>query len=121
MIFNLQAWIALVATGSLTLLAVVFESPELDMLRSIPVIDYWTPFYSAIGAAMVGHGSYYLLLQRYPVNQVPPFITLSTLFAIFFGVLLLGDHMIGRILLGGVLTLVGVTVIARRNVAEEVA
>ena len=114
-VFNLQAWIAVVATASLTLLAIVFESPSVQMLRGIALIDYWTPFYSAVGATIIGHGSFYWLVQRYQINQVSPFITLSTLFAIVFGVLLLSDQITGRILLGGALTLVGVTVIARRN------
>jgi O-acetylserine/cysteine efflux transporter len=118
-VFNLQAWIALVASVSLTVLALIFESPSIEMLQSIPWVVYWMPLYSAVGATIIGHGSFYLLLQRYPVNQVAPFVTLSTLFAIVFGVLLLGDQITGRILLGGVLTLVGVTVIARRNAATE--
>ncbi len=118
-VFNLQAWIAVVATASLTLLAIVFESPSIHMLRAIALVDYWTPFYSAVGATIIGHGSFYWLVQRYPINQVSPFITLSTLFAIVFGVLLLSDQITGRILLGGALTLVGVTVIARRNAKAE--
>ncbi len=118
-VFNLQAWIAVLATLSLSLLAMVFESPSIEMLRSIPIIDYWTPLYSAVGATIIGHGAFYWLLQRYPINQVSPFITLSTLFAIGFGAVLLGDQLTMRILLGGVLTLAGVTVIARRNAATE--
>ena len=118
-VFNLQAWIALLATVSLTLLAIVFESPSLEMLQGIPLVDYWTPVYSAVGATIVGHGSFYWLLQRYPISQVSPFITLSTLFAIGFGVLLLADQLTTRILVGGALTLIGVTVIARRNAAKD--
>ena len=118
-VFNLQAWIAVVATASLTILAIVFESPSIHMLRAIALVDYWTPFYSAVGATIIGHGSFYWLVQRYPINQVSPFITLSTLFAIVFGVLLLSDQITGRILLGGALTLVGVTVIARRNAKAD--
>lgn len=118
-VFNLQAWIAVVATASLTILAIVFESPSIHLLRAIALVDYWTPFYSAVGATIIGHGSFYWLVQRYPINQVSPFITLSTLFAIVFGVLLLSDQITGRILLGGALTLVGVTVIARRNAKAD--
>ena len=118
-VFNLQAWIALLATVSLTLLAIVFESPSLEMLQGIPLVDYWTPVYSAVGATIIGHGSFYWLLQRYPISQVSPFITLSTLFAIGFGVLLLADQLTTRILVGGALTLIGVTVIARRNAAKD--
>jgi len=118
-VFNLQAWIAVLATASLTLLAILFESPSVEMLRAIPLVDYWTPLYSAVGATIIGHGSFYWLLQRYPINQVSPFITLSTLFAIAFGVWLINDQITVRILFGGALTLIGVTVIARRNAATE--
>lgn len=118
-VFNLQGWIALIATGSLLLLAFLFESPNIELLQSVALIDYWTPLYSAVGATIVGHGSFYMLLQRYPINMVSPFITLSTLFAIFFGVLLMGDVITNRILIGGILTLAGVTVIARRNATKQ--
>jgi O-acetylserine/cysteine efflux transporter len=117
--FNLQAWIAVIATASLALLTLIFEAPDITTLTRVPLIDYWTPVYSAVGATIIGHGSYYMLLQRYPVNQVSPFITLSTLFAILFGVVLLNDQITSRILLGGALTLIAVTVIARRNAANE--
>lgn len=114
-VFNLQAWIALVATAALAVITYFVESPSVEQIRSIALTDYWTPLYSAIGATIVGHGSLYYLLQRYPVNNVAPFITLSTLFAIGFGVWLLGDQITVRIGTGGVLTLLGVTIIAIRN------
>ena len=49
------------------------------------------------------------------MNDVAPFITLSSLFAVLFGILLVGDQMTLRILFGGLLTLVGVTVVAVRT------
>ena len=117
--FNLQGWIALCATLSMALLTLVLERPDWQLLRAVPLVDYWTAVYSAVGATIVGHGLLYHLLQRYPVNDVAPFITLSTLFAIGFGVWLAGDALTPRIVLGGLLTLVGVTVIAVRNAAKQ--
>ncbi len=114
-VFNLQAWIALIAAPSLLLLAYLIESPDPEHFADIRWQDYWSPVYSAIGATIIGHGSFYYLLQRYPVNQVSPFITLSTLFAILFGVTLMNDVLTPRIVMGGLLTLIGVTIIARRN------
>lgn len=114
-VFNLQAWIALVATASLAVITYFIESPSMEQIRSLALTDYWTPLYSAIGATIVGHGSLYYLLQRYPINNIAPFITLSTLFAIGFGVWLLDDQITLRISIGGLLTLLGVTVIAMRN------
>lgn len=118
-VFNLQAWIALVATFALAIITWLVEAPDIEQIRAINLTDYWTPLYSAIGATIIGHGSLYYLLQRYPVNNVAPFISLSTLFAIGFGVWLLDDQLTGRIVAGGILTLLGVTVIAIRNAHQS--
>ncbi len=114
-VFNLQFWIAAVASISLIILAVLIERPTWEFVKSTALVDYWSPVYSAIGATIVGHGSFYYLLQRYEVNDVAPFITLSSLFAVGFGILFMGDQLTTRIVLGGLLTLVGVTVVAVRS------
>lgn len=117
-VFNLQAWIAVVSTVVLALLTWSIERPTQAFLTSIPVFDYWTPVYSAIGATIIGHGSLYYLLQRHPVSHVTPFITLATLFAIGFGVTLLDDVLTPKIIVGGLFTLLGVTIIAHRNATQ---
>lgn len=114
-VFNLQAWIALISTLSLGLITLIVESPSIQFINTIALEHYWSPLYSAIGATIIGHGSLYFLLQKYPVNNVAPFISLSTLFAIGFGVWLLDDQLTPRIIAGGLLTLTGVTIIAIRN------
>jgi len=114
-VFNLQAWIALIAIWPLAGLAVVFEPAQLSRIAALPMKDYWLPLYSAVAATIVGHGAFYWLLQRFPVSQVAPFITLSSLFAVLFGVTLLGDAMTVKIVVGALLTLTGVTVVAVRN------
>ncbi len=117
--FTLQAWIALVATVSVGAIAWTIERPELATFTSAPLVDWWSPVYSAVGATIVGHGAQYWLLQRHEVNQVAPFVTLATLFAIGFGVVLLDDPLTPRIVAGGLLTLAGVTIVAVRNAARR--
>lgn len=117
--FNLQAWIALSAMVSMGLVTCLIERPAPgDLLRSDP-LDYVPALYSAVGATIIGHGLLYRLLQRYPVNDIAPFITLSTVFAVGFGVWLLDDPLTLRIVIGGLFVLGGVTVIAVRNAARE--
>ena len=118
-VFNLQGWIALVSTSVLALLTWMFEAHSLIELRNIPFEHYWTPLYSAIGATIIGHGSLYYLLQRYEVNHVAPFITLSSLFAVIFGIIFMGEVLTVNIVIGGLLTLLGVTVIALRNARQS--
>lgn len=119
-VFNLQAWIALCATLSMSVITWWFEKPDLSTVLNLPIVNYWTVVYSAVGATIIGHGMLYYLLQRYPINSVAPFITLSTLFAIVFGVILIDDVLTVKIVIGGLLTLLGVTVVAIRNAHENV-
>ena len=114
-VFNLQFWIAAVSTVSLLVLSVLIESPSVALLKNTPLTDYWSPIYSGIGATIIGHGSFYYLLTKYEVSDVAPFITLSSIFAIAFGILLLGDVITTRVVIGGVLTLIGVTIVAQRS------
>ncbi len=118
-VFNLQAWIALVSTFSLGILTLLIEQPTMDSFSSVSITDYWTPVYSAVGATIFGHGGLYYLLQRYPINHVAPVISLSTVFAIIFGILLFNEQITWNIVVGGLLTLVGVTTIAVRNAPRE--
>lgn len=117
--FTLQAWIALAATVSVGAIAFALERPTLSTFTSVPLAVWWSPVYSAVGATIVGHGAQYWLLQRHEVNQVAPFVTLSTIFAIAFGVALLDDPVTPRIAVGGLLTLAGVTIVAIRNAARR--
>lgn len=118
-VFNLQAWIALVSTIVLSILTWSFESPDWREFRTFSVLQFWTPIYSAIGATVIGHGSLYYLLQRYEVNHVAPFITLSSLFAVLFGIAFMGETLTLKVVLGGLLTLFGVTIIALRNARQS--
>lgn len=115
-VFNLQAWIAIVSCLSMAVITWCIQPPKMSHISSIAVADYWTILFSAIGATILGHGSLYYLLQRYPVINIAPFITLSTLFAIVFGILFLNEQLTFKIAVGGILTLLGVTVIAMRDV-----
>ena len=54
-------------------------------------------------------------MQKYPVTSVAPLTTLSPVFAVIFGVSLLGDPLSVQILLGGACTLAGVFIITMRE------
>ena len=111
-VFKLQAWIALVATPSLLLLSLIFESGHGQVLASARWMDFWTPLYSAIGASVVGHGIVYYLLGRYPVSIVTPLMLLAPVLASVFGVLFFQDQIGWKLIVGGVLTLIGVVLVS---------
>ncbi len=113
-VFRLQAWIALVALPSLLLLSLIFESDQMQILSSASIVDFWTPLYSAVGASVVGHGIVYYLLGKYPVAKVTPLLLPAPIIATFFGVLMLGDSLGWKIIVGGSMTLLGVLMLLKK-------
>ena len=114
-VFNLQAWIALLAAPGVSVLSLLFEQGQGAALRSATWLDFAAPAYSAIGASLVGHGVVYYLLGRYPVSVTAPVMLLTPVLAIVFGVTLWGDVLTWRLALGGFLTIAGVGVITVRG------
>lgn len=113
-VFRLQAWIAFVALPSLLLLSSVFESGQIRILANVDIIDLWTPFYSAIGASIVGHGIVYYLLGKYPVSKVTPLLLPTPIIATIFGVLIFGDTLGWKLIVGGTMTLSGVLMLVKQ-------
>lgn len=112
-VFKLQAWIAVVAVPSLLLLSSIFESGQVQILSNVRAIDFWTPLYSAVGASIIGHGIVYYLLGRYPVSIVTPLLLPTPVVATFLGILIFGDSLGWKMIIGGSMTLLGVLMILK--------
>jgi O-acetylserine/cysteine efflux transporter len=112
-VFRLQAWIALIATPSLLILSSIFESGQVQLLSEVDIIDFWSPLYSAVGASIAGHGIVYYLLCRYPVSIVTPLLLPTPVIATFLGVLIFGDVLGWKMIVGGSMTLLGVLMLLK--------
>lgn len=112
---TMQAWIALVATPSLLLLSLLFEDHQWETMAEADVLDWLAPVYAAIGSSLVGHGIVSYLLGRYPVSTVTPLMLLTPLLAVVLGVTIWGDTLTPELLIGGAMTVLGVTVIVLRS------
>ena len=120
-VFVLQAWIALCATPALSLLSLLFEYGQWEAMRTATGLELAAPIYSAIGASLIGHGIVYYLLGRYPVSVTTPLMLLSPVLAVVFGVLLWGDVLTWKLVLGSILTLGGIAVITIPAAARRAA
>ena len=113
-VFRLQAWIALVAMPSLLLLSFIFESGQVETLSKVGIVDFWTPLYSAIGASIVGHGIVYYLLGKYPVSKLTPLLLPTPVIATCFGVLIFGDILGWKLIVGSSMTLLGILMLLKQ-------
>lgn len=112
---ELQAWLAWGSLPVLLPLSLLLEDGQLASLREAGPTGWGALLYSAVLASLVAHTAYFALIRRYPVSSVAPVTVLTPLFSVFFSVVLLGDLLDARMVVGGLLTLTGVTVIVVRE------
>jgi len=109
-----QGWTAIIALLPLLALSAVFEPHGFDALRHASWIGWGGAAYSALFASLLGHGLYYVLVQRHPVAQVTPWLLLAPVGAVVLGLLFYGDRPGPQLWIGGAMVLGGVLLIALR-------
>jgi O-acetylserine/cysteine efflux transporter len=108
-------WTYLISLPVLIGASLLLEHPHLAAWHEVSWRAWAALGFAAIVASLVAHTGYFHLVQRYPVTSIAPLTTLSPVFSIVLGVLLLGDHLTSRIIIGGACTLVGVLIITLRE------
>ncbi|MGH8083469.1 MAG: DMT family transporter [Lysobacter sp.] len=116
--FSQQGWTALIAVPPLLTISTVLEPGGLSALPQISWVAWAGALYAAFVSSLVGHGFYYVLVQRHPVAQITPWLLLVPVFAIALGVAFWGDRPGPSLWIGGAMVLGGVLMIALRNLAK---
>ena len=107
--WELLAWFAVVGSVVLWSLTFVLEENQMRAFAPKNRINFLMAlFYSAIIASVVGHASYYWLLQRLPIYIVSTSGLMTTVVAIAAGHILLGEAITPQLLLGAAFTLLGI-------------
>ena len=71
--------------------------------------------YTVVGASLVAHTLWYVLLRRHPLSQVAPITLLAPAVAFSVGALYLNETITALKVIGGVLTVMGVAIIEIRG------
>lgn len=116
-----QAWVGLTATIPLTLLSLLFEEGQ----WASAVAAGW-PFvaavlFSALIVSVCAHTAYYGLIARYEANLLAPLTLITPLSTIGLGVMITGDQLDGRMIIGSALALLGVLIVAVRRSKAPIA
>ncbi len=114
-VFELQVWLALVSVPFLAGLSFVYEPDAWRGMMEVSWIVISAICFSAFGASILGHGGFYFLLQRHSVISVAPFALMAPVFGIALAILMLDEHLTIQMTLGGLMTLIGVTIITLRS------
>jgi O-acetylserine/cysteine efflux transporter len=104
-------WVSLLGAPQLYLISFLIEDHQLELLVNMPPMIIASLLYIAIGATIIAHGCWYYLLKKYPVSHVVPYSLLVPVFGMLSGVLMLDEELTWQIMVGGVLTVIGVSIV----------
>ena len=113
--WTITGWMSLFAVPQLFVASLLLEDGQMEALQTADWLAWGCVVYNAVVAMIVGYGLWYRLLRRYEVNTAMPFTLLVPLFGVMAGVLLLGDRLHLSLILGGLLTVIGVGIIILRR------
>jgi O-acetylserine/cysteine efflux transporter len=113
-VLSYQAWTAVIALPVLILASVLTEQNQIEIVRSAELTDWLNILYSALIASIVGHGLFFWLVQRHPVSAVMPYLQLTPVFGVIFGILIWGDRPGWRLYIGGAVVVLGILIITLR-------
>ena len=112
---ELQAWFAWASWPVLLAMSLLLETGQLQSMQHASVQGWLAVGYVALLSSLIAHTGYYYLIQRYPVSSVAPVTVLSPLFSVLFSITMLGTQVTPRLVVGGLLTLLGVLIVALRE------
>ncbi|MBP6819008.1 DMT family transporter [Ferrovibrio sp. MS7] len=111
----MQAWIGVASAPGLLLLSYFFEQGQWQATQAAGWGEWSLLAYSIIGVSLFGHGGVYYLLRLYPVALVNPGVTMAPVMGILFSVIILGERLSERALIGAAITLLGVLIVTLRD------
>jgi len=117
-VYSQQGWVALISVGPLLAISTAIEPGGLARLPHVSWIAWFGALYAAFVSSLLGHGLYYVLVQRHPIARVTPWLLLTPVLAVGLGIAFWGDRPGPRLLLGGAMVLGGVLIIALRAIAK---
>jgi len=113
-VLNFQAWTAVITLPVMLAATLLTEQGQLEILKTAQWQNWAAVVYSTVMASMVGHGLFFYLVQRHPVTSVMPYLQLTPVLAVVFGVLIWGDRPGLRLLFGGAMVILSILFITLR-------
>jgi O-acetylserine/cysteine efflux transporter len=114
---TLTGYMALFAVPMLLALSLLREHDQLAQIAAADWRGWAALLYMGGLSTVAAYLVWQPLMRRFPVNQVMPFTLLIPVFGVGGGVVVMGDHVTLRFLIGGLLTVLGVAVILIRRPA----
>ena len=114
-VMTIHAWLAAISVPMLAAAAWAFEPERLAAVGTLSWQVWASLLYMGLASSLLGHGGMTWLLQRYPVALVSPLTLPTPLLSVIIAVIVFGTPITVQMVIGGVLTLIGVAIITLRT------
>ncbi len=118
--FEMQAWIVMISWPPLLLLALVVEDDIPGILANVTWVGWGAVAFAALVSNLFAHAGMFFLIQRYEVSLIAPLTLMAPIMTIILSVAFLGDVLTPRMIVGAVITILGVLIITLRRPVEAV-
>jgi len=112
---SLNGWMAMFAAPQLLIASLLIERGQWAALAGADWRGFGAVGFTAVFATILGYGLWYRLVHKYPMSLAMPFTLLGPVFGVASGVLMLGEPLTLRLLIGSAVTLGGVAIIVLRQ------
>ncbi|MGU9982193.1 DMT family transporter [Phreatobacter sp. HK31-P] len=106
-----QAWVGLASVIPLALGSLALETDQFARASSAGWPFFLAVFYTALFVSLLGHSIFFRLVQKYEANLISTLTLMCPLMAIGLGILLTGDRVDTRMIVGTAVVLSGVALI----------
>ena len=107
----LNAWMSVFSAFMLLACSLVFEHGQLESYLVADWRLHGSLIYQVVGSTVLAYWIWYFLLGRHPISRVSGFMLLVPFFGVLSGIFALGEPMTWPTALGGIVTLIGVSLI----------
>lgn len=108
---SVTAWTAVLATPQLFLLSALFETGQIEAIKTADLAAWSAALYLGLVMTTLGYFLWNSLILRNEVGKVAPFLLLLPVFSVIGGVVFLGEALTLSRLAGGAVVLTGVALI----------
>ena len=113
-VLQMQVWIGLFSFAPLFVVSVFLEESQWTSFMAGGLWVWAATVFAVVGVSIFGHGAFYHLIKKYDISLLSPLTLMTPVWGVILSIILLGDAITARLILGAVISLGGVFVIAVR-------
>lgn len=113
--WRLNAWTGLIAAPMTLLSSLTLENGQWQALTHVSWPAIGALLYQVIIVTALCYGIWYGMMRRYPMSMVMPFTLTEPVFGAAAAILMLGEPLTPRLVIGTIITLAGLAIIVLRR------